>query len=146
MLTGTGNQALFGRRRRVLFQIFAAIAILSGSFGTGAIGLGAATGSSVRLLMVEEAGCRFCALWDAEVGSAYARSPEGRFAPLKRVGRDAPELEGLRPAPFTPTFIVLRNGEETGRITGYPGEIWFWQELADILVKIGFHSESVTGN
>ena len=52
---------------------------------------------------------------------------------------------------FTSVTLLLLStnallAQETGRITGYPGEIWFWQELADILVKIGFHSESVTGN
>ncbi len=96
--------------------------------------------SDVRLIMVEEAGCRFCRKWDTEIAPGYARSAEGRFAPLKRVRRGAPELARLAPIVFTPTFVVVRSGsgEEVGRITGYPGADYFYGELAPILAVAGF--------
>lgn len=109
--------------------------------GLGVVGSGrlnAAAGSGIRLIMVEEKGCRFCKKWDAEIGPAYAKSAEGRFAPLKRVRRGAPEIRGLNPVVYTPTFIVVRRGEEIGRITGYPGQDYFWSELAPILAAAGF--------
>lgn len=110
-----------------------------------AVGLGGpATAEPTRLVMVEEAGCRFCMQWDREVGRVYARTREGRIAPLARVGRDAPELRGLRPAVYTPTFILMRGAREVGRITGYPGESWFWEELGDLLRMAGHGPELST--
>ena len=38
----------------------------------------------VHLLMVDQAGCIYCLRWDQEVGVAYPKSPQGRFAPLVR--------------------------------------------------------------
>lgn len=99
-----------------------------------------AAGSDIRLIMVEEKGCRFCRLWDAQIGRAYPKSAEGRFAPLKRVRRGAPEIRGFNPVVYTPTFIVVRSGEEIGRVTGYPGQDYFWSELTPILSAAGFAS------
>ena len=98
----------------------------------------ARSASSVRLIMVEEPGCRFCRQWDAEIAPGYRKSAEGRFAPLKRVRRGAPEIKGLAPVVYTPTFLVIRSGEELGRITGYPGAEYFYGELRPILAAAGF--------
>jgi len=98
----------------------------------------AAPPSGIRLLMVEEPGCRFCRMWDADIGRSYARSAAGRFAPLERVRRSAAVLEGLAPVVYTPTFIVMRRGEEIGRVTGYPGPDYFWTELDPILATAGY--------
>lgn len=100
---------------------------------------------AVRLIMVEAAGCRFCARWHAEIGPAYPKSREGQFAPLVRVGRDAPELKGLKPVTFTPTFIVMRGTAESGRIAGYPGQDYFWDELREVLIPAGFVAAAATG-
>jgi len=105
---------------------------------------GFAAGASVRLLMVEAPNCIYCRKWDTEIGDRYSKSDEGRFAPLKRVPRDSPDLESLDPAIFTPTFIVVRGKEEVGRITGYPGHIFFWEELYPILVAAGFPSSAAS--
>ncbi len=93
----------------------------------------------VRVIMMEEPGCRFCAAWDRDVGRIYAATPEGQFAPLLRVRRGAAELKGLtKPAIYTPTFIVMTGDKEAGRITGYPGESYFWEELKVILTDLGY--------
>ncbi|HEX2843167.1 hypothetical protein [Hyphomicrobium sp.] len=94
--------------------------------------------SGIRLIMVEEPGCRFCRQWDAEIGGGYRKTSEGRFAPLKRVRREDPEVKGLAPIVYTPTFVVMRSGEELGRITGYPGADYFYEELRPILAAAGF--------
>ncbi|SOC18418.1 hypothetical protein [Rhodobacter maris] len=91
----------------------------------------------LRLMMVEEAGCAWCARWNAEIAPAYPRSSEGQVAPLFRVDLKAPLTEGViidRPASFTPTFILLSDGTETGRIEGYPGADFFWPML-DALIR-----------
>lgn len=104
----------------------------------------AAAGGGLTLIMVDEPGCQYCRKFDAEIGRGYPRTNEGRFAPLLRVRRHAPELKGLAPVIYTPTFILLRRGEELGRITGYPGAEYFYSELEDLFSKAGF-IRGVTG-
>jgi hypothetical protein len=119
--------------------VIAAVALLVSAFG--AIGAPREEGlaaSAVRLVMVEEQGCRFCRQWDAEIGGGYRKTKEGRFAPLKRVQRSDPAIKGLAPVVYTPTFVVMRSGEELGRITGYPGADYFYSELRPILAGAGF--------
>lgn len=104
----------------------------------GPAGYDVRSADGIRLIMVEEAGCRFCRAWEAEIGSGYRKSAEGRFAPLKRVTRGAPEIKSFAPVVYTPTFIVVRSNEELGRITGYPGADYFYGELRPILAVAGF--------
>jgi hypothetical protein len=95
-------------------------------------------GDGVRLIMVEEPGCHFCRKWNSEIGPGYRKTPEGRFAPLKRVQRGAKEIQSMAPIVYTPTFVVVRSGEELGRIAGYPGADYFYSELRPILATAGF--------
>jgi len=99
-----------------------------------------AQAAELRLVMVEQAGCIYCARWNAEVSEIYPKTPEGRAAPLQRVDLHAQPPEGVtfvRPAPFTPTFILVRNGAEVSRIEGYPGEDFFWGLLGVMIRKTG---------
>jgi hypothetical protein len=91
------------------------------------------------LVMVEDDGCVYCVRWHREVGDAYAKSAEGRFAPLERRRIRDPEIAFLRNVRYTPTFVLVRSEEEIGRITGYPGADFFWQLLAELLAKAGFN-------
>lgn len=129
-----GTSSLLGR----LAALVLGAVLLVGAGGQHPVSQEARAAAGIRLIMVEEPGCRFCRKWDAEIAPGYRKSAEGRFAPLKRVRRGAPELEGLAPIVFTPTFVVMRAGEELGRITGYPGADYFYPELRPILSAAGF--------
>jgi hypothetical protein len=119
--------------RRHFLRTLAAVSL------TGSLPAMAQPVATIRVIMMEEPGCRYCAAWDRDVGHRYATTPEGVFAPLVRVRRGAPELAQLiKPATYTPTFIVMNGDKEVGRITGYPGEGYFWEELKEILTGIGF--------
>ena len=89
------------------------------------------------LVMVEEPGCIYCARWTAEIGPEFPVSPEGRFAPLRRVDiTDLPEDLTLASRPvYTPTFILTENGTEIGRLEGYAGEEFFWHLLGQLLAR-----------
>lgn len=92
----------------------------------------------LRLLMVEKRGCVYCAAWDRQVGPGYADSRAGRRAPLLRVDIDGPWPDGLALAsrPFvTPTFVLLREGIEIGRIQGYPGAGAFHPQVEALLAR-----------
>ena len=92
-----------------------------------------------RLLMLREDWCEWCERWEAEVGVVYDRTAEGRRAPLIRADIHAPLPEGIalaRRAHFTPTFVLIENGREIGRIEGYPGEGFFYGLLGRLLDRL----------
>jgi len=80
------------------------------------------------LLMAEEAGCYWCAQWNTDISHIYPKTPEGRTAPLQRfdLHGETPDIDFAQKVRFTPTFILVENGKEVGRIEGYPGEDFFW--------------------
>jgi hypothetical protein len=113
-------------------------AILVLAFGLAVLPL--AAWAEMRLMMVEQPGCSHCAAWRAEVGPEYPLTAEGKAAPLLRQDLRSALPDGLTiasPPIFTPTFILLVDGHETGRIEGYPGEDFFWPLLAQMIAKAG---------
>jgi hypothetical protein len=108
-------------------------------------GLVAGTGraEAAELLMYRRAGCPWCQAWDEAVGPAYPKSDLGRLLPLRAVDldRDPPPAVALvRPVRFTPTFVVVDEGREVGRIEGYPGEFFFWGLLDKLARGLPPHS------
>jgi hypothetical protein len=103
-------------------------------------GVVTAAAQDLVLYMVEQPGCIYCARWNEEAGDAYHLTAEGRAAPLARIDIHAPLPDGvtfLRKAVFTPTFVLLRDGQELSRIEGYPGEGFFWELLGVMLKDAG---------
>lgn len=86
--------------------------------------------------MVEEAGCAYCARWLAEVGVGYPLSDEGKVAPLHRRDRFDPEVRRFGRLIYTPTFVLIHDGEERGRILGYPGADFFWSMIGELVTKL----------
>lgn len=84
------------------------------------------------LLMAEEDGCYWCAKWNEEISHIYPKTAEGLAAPLQRydVHSETPDVTFEKRVLFTPTFILIDNGKEVGRIEGYPGADFFWGLLA----------------
>ncbi|WP_187431890.1 hypothetical protein ROLI_041420 [Roseobacter fucihabitans] len=88
------------------------------------------------LVMVEEKGCIWCARWNKEISHIYPKTAEGAAAPLRRIDIHAPRPDGLtfkRSLNFTPTFVLVIDGQEVSRIEGYPGEDFFWGLLGQML-------------
>jgi|SRR6056297_133823 len=91
-----------------------------------------------QLVIVEQPGCVYCERWDAEIAPAYTKTAEGRFAPLVRADLNSGPPDGIeysRRVVFTPTFVLVDNGEEQARLEGYPGEDFFWPLLSQLLVE-----------
>lgn len=100
---------------------------------------------AAELLMFEEPGCPWCAAWQAEIGVVYDKTAEGRQAPLRRVDMTGPrpaDLQAVEAIVFSPTFVLVDRGAEVGRITGYPGEHFFWPMLQDLLARLEDGPES----
>lgn len=87
------------------------------------------------LLMAEEDGCFWCARWNKEISDIYPKTAEGQAAPLRRYNlrNDKPNVKFSNRVLYTPTFILVKDGNEVGRIEGYPGEDFFWGLLAGML-------------
>jgi hypothetical protein len=101
--------------------------------------LSAAPTRAAELVMFEQKGCVWCERFDREVAPAYAKTDEGRRAPLRRVdiGRSMPpDLAFVRRERFTPVFVLVDRGREFGRIRGYPGDTFFWGLLAGMIEKL----------
>lgn len=99
----------------------------------------AGASKSAELVMFESATCSWCQRWHAEIGPIYPQTPEAQCAPLRRVDIDAArpdDLANISPIVFTPTFVLVEDGEEISRLVGYPGEDFFWPLLAQELVKL----------
>ncbi len=95
--------------------------------------------SDPLLLMAEEDGCFWCAKWDEEIAHIYPKTDEGRTAPLHRydLHAETPQYELEKRVYFTPTFILVSEGKEVGRIEGYPGEDFFWGLLTMMFEDAG---------
>lgn len=93
------------------------------------------------LIMFDQPGCPWCAKWHAEIGAeGYTASPESKQATLKvyKFGEPMPDnIRALsRTIQGTPTFILLDEGNEVGRIVGYPGKEQFFGRLQLTLDKL----------
>ena len=115
-----------------LIQIFFA--------GTLGIFLSVSQGvADVRLMMVEALGCPWCERWKAEIGPIYPKTAEGRIAPLVKVMIHDPLEDGITlnsPPIYTPTFILLNDGQEVGRIEGYQSDEFFWWFMETMIKKL----------
>ena len=95
------------------------------------------TGIAAELVMVKSSGCSWCELWEEEVGVVYNQTPQGIRLPIRRLNfRKKNSLQTQLPVTYTPTFILLKDQKEVGRITGYPGESHFWALLDELLKKL----------
>ena len=95
--------------------------------------------NAAELIMVEEQGCIWCRRFDAEIAPGYPNTEEGKRAPLRRVDLRRPWPDGItvrEGTRFTPTFILIDEGQEVGRIVGYPGDQFFYPALGNLLQKL----------
>ena len=91
---------------------------------------------AMELVMYEQEYCEWCEKWDEEVGVVYPKTKEGKMAPLRKVDifeAIPTDLKKIRTPRFTPTFVLLDDGKEVGRIRGYPGESFFWGMLGELI-------------
>lgn len=95
-----------------------------------------AASAETNLVMVEEQGCVWCEEWLADIGPIYPKTAEGKVAPLRRVDLADPlpkDIKFTKSLRFTPTFVLVVDGQEVNRIEGYPGEDFFWGLLGMML-------------
>ena len=94
---------------------------------------------AAQLLMIEEEHCPYCERFNHEIAPIYPKTAEGKQAPLRRIdladGWPA-DLSFVKPEQLTPTFILIDNDRELGRLYGYQGDEFFWFLLGELLAKL----------
>lgn len=97
------------------------------------------TSQAAELLMFELDGCVWCQRWDRDVGPIFDKTEEAKLLPLRRINIDKQSASGVTLASavrYTPTFVVVDNGREIGRITGFISDDAFWGLLGTLVAKL----------
>lgn len=97
------------------------------------------TSHAAELLMFERDGCVWCQRWNEAVGPIYDKTEEAERLPLRHLNIDKQRSSGVTLASsvvYTPTFVVVDNGREIGRITGYINDDAFWGLLGTLVARL----------
>ena len=90
--------------------------------------------ADTKLVMVTSDYCPFCQAWERDVGAVYDKSPYAPSLPLTRVDMGSAMPEGVTlqtPIVGTPTFLIIRDGQEIDRQRGYDDVEMFWWWLSE---------------
>lgn len=120
---------MFGRKLVKTFGLAALLAIF----------MSPVLARASELVMFERKSCIWCQRWDRDVGATYDKTQESKLLPLRRVDLDRRSTSDILlagPVLFTPTFVIVDNGREIGRITGYMSEDSFWGLLGTYADKL----------
>jgi hypothetical protein len=101
--------------------------------------VGGEAARAAELVMFDDPGCSWCRRWNAEIGPSYPRSAEGQLAPLRRIQIRDQANAGIalaRPITVTPTFVLVHDEQEVGRIIGYAGSDFFYPRLGELLKQL----------
>jgi hypothetical protein len=104
----------------------------------GVAGSVKAADSRGQLVMITSSHCPWCEAFEHDVGKGYDLTEEALIYPLRRhdfYEALPDDLAYLTPATMTPTFIVVLDGMEVGRIIGYPGAELFWWRISEFTAQ-----------
>lgn len=121
--------------RRFLAVFFALFLSSSGLFAQ----------AGTELVMFERAGCPWCVRWDREVAPIYPKTELGQRLPLRKINLDRDKMTSGQldlPIRFTPTFVLMNEGREVGRIVGYMNDATFWGLLEQMASKAVIRSRA----
>jgi thioredoxin-related protein len=94
--------------------------------------------TGLEMLVFERQPCTYCELFRQEILPRYMGSPPAARAPMRFVNIDHVDLEalGLRTRLTTiPTAVLMQNGTEIDRITGYMVPETFFQVVQRLLSR-----------
>lgn len=114
--------------RRLAVALFFALSILM-PVGSGQSAIGTPDGDAtlttrMELVVFEANGCTYCEVFRQNVVPFYRVTEKSRVAPLRFVNLSRADESKLRlnaPITMVPTVVLLENGQELGRVTGYTG-------------------------
>lgn len=89
-----------------------------------------------ELLVFEVEGCAYCMLFRRDVAPAYQRSPRASRVPMRFIDANKANISRLKlaePLKVVPTIVLMINGREVERITGYMGPEPFFHMISSLM-------------
>lgn len=127
--------------RRPLYFILA-LTVLVAAVGThvrAALDAGTpAANAGLEFLVLEVKSCHVCELVRTQILPQYERSATAREAPMRFVDLNSVDEAGLgltAPVMTVPTIVLMREGQEVARLTGYMGPQIFFQAVPEMLAR-----------
>jgi thioredoxin-related protein len=122
---------------RALFVVVCgSVLLMSAQLGLGRAGVEPkARVTAMELIIFEHPDCIYCAVFRRDVAPSYQHSAPAAEAPLRYVDIAKSDIGALRlkeRIDMVPTAVLMKNGEEVGRISGYWGREGFFKMLAHI--------------
>jgi thioredoxin-related protein len=95
---------------------------------------------ALELVVMEAPGCTYCGLFRRDVLPSYQASERAKEMPIRFVDINDATADALgldAPVDVVPTFVVLKNNREVGRIPGYTGPEFFFHTINHLLAGAG---------
>ena len=94
--------------------------------------------AGLEFLVLEVKSCHVCELVRTHILPPYERSVTAREAPMRFVDLNAVDEAQLgltAPVTTMPTIVLMREGQEVARLTGYTGPQIFFQAVPEMLAR-----------
>ena len=91
---------------------------------------------TAELLVFERKDCVYCFIFRRDVVPGYRQSPRARDIPMRFIDMEKADLTGLHlraPLTMLPTIVLMRNGREVDRISGYMGPEPFYHMVSRLM-------------
>jgi thioredoxin-related protein len=92
--------------------------------------------TNFQLLVMEAEGCIYCTIFRRDVLPSYEVSERGKELPVRFIDVNDVDKAGITlqsPIDILPTFVVVKDNRELGRIPGYMGPEDFFHSINYLL-------------
>jgi thioredoxin-related protein len=89
-----------------------------------------------ELIVLEAPNCIYCNIFRRDVLPSYQKSKRAGDLPIRFLDLNDPAADKLKlsaAVTIVPTIVLMRQGAETGRISGYTGPEAFFHSVARLL-------------
>lgn len=125
---------------RALAKIALVFGILLAPLSTGIAGLDpdapVPPPGNIQLVVMEAPGCIYCDIFRRDVLPSYQVSERGKDTPVRFVDVNDVAKTGIElqsPIDILPTFVIVKDNHELGRIPGYMGPEDFFHSINYLL-------------
>lgn len=118
-----------------LFTVAALITALSTSNAARDL-ISAPSSADAELIVIEVEGCVYCKVFRRDVLPGYLASQRSKEVPIRFIDYNtqaAADLPLNGPVTIVPTFVMMKDNREVGRLPGYVGRNEFFKAVTHML-------------